>query len=274
MSRILFPNIYLFSPGTDCWTTLWHCVWRKEVNHFHPGNYLMCERCRIEPHPAWCLDEGTLWVNLEFWNQGSCLSSREGQAEGRDKNQSFFKGLLAQSFHSFLGPNGLWALCPPPGLAVDLLPSLAATVTAITDLWLSETTNRVTMSHILMCVCYCSYFHYNKSAINKTHHLPSEDFDPLICFHTRFGTEIENPLRKHHAEDTKQEQMRDNAFLDFICCKKNFYQFFSVNCFVKTLQYPSIHPSIHVSSHPWMDGRMDGYCIHPCVNPLDACLLH
>lgn len=101
--------------------------------------------------------------------------------------------------------NGPWVLCHPLGSAVGLLPSLEAAPMAITDLWLSGTTNGLIMSHILLQrACALLYIlpllwiQY----LNNTHHLPSEDFDPLICLHTWLGAEVEYPLRKHQAEDT------------------------------------------------------------------------
>lgn len=53
ITRILFLNFYLFSPVV---LPLSDMVFGEKVNYFHPGYYLLCEKCRIAPYPAWCLD--------------------------------------------------------------------------------------------------------------------------------------------------------------------------------------------------------------------------
>lgn len=41
------------------------------------------------------------------------------------------------------------------------------------------------------------------AALQPTHHLPPENLDPLVSFHTCLSTQIEGPLGEHQAKDIR-----------------------------------------------------------------------
>lgn len=51
-----------------------------------------------------------------------------------------------------------------------------------------------------------NYLSTQQSHNRKTHHLPPQNLDPLICLHACLSTEVIRPLRKHQAEDTSNKR--------------------------------------------------------------------